>query len=78
MGSPTLTRENAKLGTTIQVSWPAQQLIGSENLKEWLGALEIVMWSAGCKRAYVSRRGYSIQVTYTFPDGRMDRFKVKT
>lgn len=78
MGFKPLVRENAKRGTLIEVSRPAQLLIRPENLEPWLKALEVVMWSAGSKRAYVSRRGSSIQVTFTWPDGRQDRFKLDT
>lgn len=77
MGSPTLTRTCPKRGTRIEVSWPAQQRIGTKNLEPWLEALEIIMASAGIKRAYVSRRGFNIQVTLTWPSGAVDKWTVR-
>lgn len=77
MGSPTLVRARPKKGTLIEVSWPAQQRIGINNLELWLEALETLMECVDAKRAYVSRRGFSVQVTFIGPGNARFKWTVR-
>lgn len=73
MGAKSIVKSNARHGTRINITGPAIDMIGKENLEPWIEALEIVMWSAGAERSYVSRKGSNLQVTYIFHDGNVER-----
>ena len=76
MGPPTLVRARPEKGLLIEVSWPAQQRIGTKKLEAGLEALEVIMELMGVKKAYVSRRGFNIQVTFTWPSGTVDEWTI--
>jgi len=76
MGSPTLVWARPEKGLLIEVSWSAQQRIGTKKLEAWLEAFEVIMELMGVKSAYVSRRGFNIQVTFTWPSGAVDKWTI--
>lgn len=57
------------MGITIKVSWPAQQLIGSHNLAEFVRLLREMMDALGAKQAYVSKAGDAVEIHVLGPRG---------
>ena len=56
-------------GITIQVSWPAQQLIGSHNLEKFVETLREMLDALGAKTAYVSKAGDAVEIHVLGPRG---------
>ena len=56
-------------GIAIEVSWPAQQLIGQMNVPEFVKLLTEMMDAMGAKKAYVSKRGAAVDIHVLGPRG---------
>ena len=56
-------------GIAIEVSWPAQQLIGQKNVPKFVRVLTEMMATMGAKKAYVSKRGAAVDVHILNPEG---------
>ena len=56
-------------GIAIEVSWPAQQLIGQDNVAAFVKQLTTMMEALGAKRAYVSKRGAAVDIHILGPKG---------
>jgi len=56
-------------GIVIEVSLPAQQLIGRHNVPEFVRLLREMMSALGAHQAYVSKRGAAVEVNLFRKDG---------
>ena len=56
-------------GTAIEISWPAQQLIGSHNVAEFVSLLTEMMVALGAQKAYVSKAGAAVEIHVLGPRG---------
>lgn len=54
--------QNSKTGIPIQISNPAETLIGPKQVAKFVETLHKLMRALGVKAAYVSKRGYALDV----------------
>ena len=68
MPSPTALFTSHK-GITIEVSWPAQVVIGHHNVEEFVRLLREMMDALGAKKAYISKAGAAVDIHVLGPRG---------
>ena len=76
MGSPT-AHFNPQPGIEIQVSWPAQQMLGLGRVAEFVKVVTEIMVAFGCHAAYVSKRGAAVEIHVLRSDGWRGHMKLQ-
>jgi len=60
----------------VVISRPAQKLIGTHNLDEFVSTLRMLMEPLGCHQAYVSKSGAAVEVHLIRRDGWEGRWRI--
>jgi len=68
--------EDPKTGIRVNISRPAQKLIGSGNVNAFAKLLMIMMEAMGAQGAYVSKSGTMVDISVWRRDGWQARMKV--
>jgi len=69
--------EDPKTGIRVNISRPAQKLIGSGNVNEFVKQLMIMMEAMGAQGAYVSKRCTTVEISVWTKDGWQHTMRLK-